>query len=38
MTLLEEEIEELKLELKELKRELKMHINNCPFRSIQVNK
>ena len=33
---IDEEIEELRQQLKELKRELKMHIDNCPYGSIKV--
>ena len=33
---IDQEVEELRNQIKEIKRELKMHIQNCPFRSIQV--
>jgi len=38
MTLLEEEVELLKMEIAELRRALKMHIQNCPYTSIKVIK
>ena len=31
---IDQEVEELRNQIKEIKRELKMHIQNCPFRSI----
>jgi HAMP domain-containing protein len=33
--LLEEEVERLEKEVKELRRALKMHIDNCPYTSIK---
>jgi hypothetical protein len=38
MTLLEDEVERLNEEIKELRRALKMHIQNCPYSSIQVKR
>jgi len=35
MTLLEEEVERIDKEVKELRRALKMHIANCPYTSIK---
>jgi uncharacterized protein YceH (UPF0502 family) len=35
--LLEVKVERLEKEITELKRQLKMHISNCPFREIHAN-
>jgi len=34
----QEELMRLRADIKEIRKELKMHIANCPYRSIQVEK